>query len=78
MQGRLLPSEYNDGISQPRSSSVLGSPLPNPRAVSSSILESVEEPDPRFNLILMQWGQLIDHDFAMTPMYKGRADSRVC
>ena len=46
------------------------SPLPNPRAVSSRILERLEELDPRYNLMVMQWGQFIDHDFAMTPQYK--------
>ena len=47
-----------------------GSPLPNPRAVSSRILERLEELDPRYNLMVMQWGQFIDHDFAMAPQYK--------
>ena len=70
--GRLLPPEYSDGISQPRAHSVSkGEPLPNPRAVSSTILERLEQLDPQYNLMVMQWGQFIDHDFAMVPQYRG-------
>ena len=54
-----------------------GSPLPNPRAVSTRILERLEELDPRYNLMVMQWGQFIDHDLAMTPQYKGPQDSLI-
>ena len=70
--GRLLPAEYQDGISQPRSYSVSRSPLPNPRAVSTTILERLESLDPQYNLMVMQWGQFIDHDFALVPQYRGR------
>ena len=68
---RLLPAEYHDGISQPRSYSVTRSPLPNPRAVSTTILERLESLDPQYNLMVMQWGQFIDHDFALVPQYRG-------
>jgi len=78
LQGRLLPAEYSDSISKPRSHSVSSSqPLPNPRTVSSRILERLEDLDPQYNLILMQWGQFIDHDFAMTPQYKGENNSKI-
>ena len=45
--------------------------------MSSRILERLEELDPRYNLMVMQWGQFIDHDFAMTPQYKGPDNSPI-
>jgi len=68
---RLLQSEYQDGISLPRSRSVRGSSLPNPRTVSQNIHTSQATPDPQFTMAMMQWGQFIDHDLALTPIPRG-------
>jgi len=68
---RLLPSEYEDGISSPRSSTSRNSPLPNPREVSLNIHTSQTSPDPQFTLALMQWGQFVDHDLARVPIPRG-------
>jgi len=71
--GRILPSEYNDRVSMPRSRSfILGQPLPNPRYVSEKLHERLDSPDREFSLMLMQWGQFIDHDMSLTPKYNGR------
>ena len=72
---RLVPSEYDDGISTPRSKSVRGSLLPNPRTVSTNIHTSETLPDPKYTLMLMQWGQLMDHDLTQTPMVRGHDNS---
>ena len=71
--GRILPSEYNDRVSMPRSRSfILGQPLPNPRYVSEKLHERLDSPDREFSLMLMQWGQFIDHDMSLTPKYNGK------
>ena len=72
---RLLQSEYQDGISSPRSRSVSGQPLPNPRSVSQLIHTPEATPDTAFTLTMMQWGQFIDHDLALTPIPRGFKDS---
>lgn len=63
---RLLPPEYDDGLSEPRKKSVTGSPLPSPRLVSQQLATQRNAPEPRYTLMLMQWGQFIDHDLTLT------------
>ncbi|XP_063859519.1 chorion peroxidase-like [Scylla paramamosain] len=64
---RILPPTYNDGLSAFRINGVDGSPLPNVRKISSSIMVDINEPDPAFTLSVMQWAQFMDHDFAHIP-----------
>jgi peroxidase len=68
---RLLPSEYDDRISKPRTTSVRGSKLPSPRLISQKVHYHVEKLDPKYTLMLMQWGQFIDHDLTHTPTLRG-------
>jgi len=68
---RFMPSEYDDGVSKPRSKSKRGSKLPNSRKVSSEIHTHEQIPDAKYTLMLMQWGQFIDHDLTHTPMTRG-------
>ena len=69
---RLLEPVYEDGIGQPRSRSISGdSSLPNPRTVSNIVHGSLKSPaDRRHTLALMQWGQFLDHDITLTPMFR--------
>lgn len=64
---RILPAKYDDGIRAVRQRSVTGTPLPNPRTISRSVLTDNDKPHPQFTLSVMQWGQIIDHDLAHTP-----------
>ncbi|CAL4122234.1 unnamed protein product, partial [Meganyctiphanes norvegica] len=64
---RLLPPKYEDGIRDPRITSVTGRPLPLVRRLSNSILIDNNQPDPRFTLSVMQWAQFMDHDLTLTP-----------
>ena len=65
---RLLAPAYDDGLMSPRSRSVLGSPLPSPRLVSVNIHNDVSAPHVRYSLMMMQWGQFVDHDITHTPV----------
>jgi len=74
---RLIPAQYEDGISSPRGAlQMSGSKLvpqpfapPNPsaRVVSTTILLDKEVNDTVHSLMLMQWGQFIDHDLSFMP-----------
>ncbi|KAF7389163.1 hypothetical protein HZH66_010300 [Vespula vulgaris] len=72
---RLLPPVYEDGVSKPRSRSVTGVPLPNPRVVSTVIHPDISNLHNRYTLMVMQFAQFLDHDLTMTPIHKGFAES---
>ena len=59
----------------PRSRSLSGNPLPSPRLVSVNIHNDVSAPHVRYSLMMMQWGQFVDHDITHTPVNRGFADS---
>ena len=65
---RLLAPAYDDGLMSPRSRSITGSPLPSPRLVSVNIHNDVSAPHVRYSLMMMQWGQFVDHDITHTPV----------
>lgn len=73
---RLLPARYADGISRPRVSTG-GSPLPSGRSVSQTLTtlrdRTGSSDDPRVTLMLMQWGQLVDHDVSLTTLSVSRS-----
>lgn len=72
---RLLPPAYEDGISKPKITSVTGTPLPNPRTISTVIHPDISNLHNRYTLMVMQYAQFIDHDLTMTPIHKGFAES---
>lgn len=72
---RLLPAVYEDGISLPRSTSVTGQQLPNPRTISSLIHPDISNLHTRYSLVTMQFAQFLDHDLTMTPIHKGFHES---
>ncbi|XP_058056825.1 uncharacterized protein LOC131208190 [Anopheles bellator] len=72
---RLLPPVYDDGISSPRTISVTGTALPNPRTVSSLIHPDISNLHTRYSLMVMQYAQFLDHDLTMTPIHKGFQES---
>ena len=59
--GRLLPPEYADGISEPRKAKD-GGELPNARLISLTIAPEASIENNKYSLMLMQFGQFIDHD----------------
>lgn len=72
---RLLPSAYEDGVSRPRVTASNGSPLPNPRVVSTLIHPDISNLHTRYSLMTMQFAQFLDHDLTMTPIHKGFHES---
>jgi peroxidase len=72
---RLLPSVYEDGVSRPRVTATNGSPLPNPRTVSTLIHPDISNLHTRYSLMTMQYAQFLDHDLTMTPIHKGFHES---
>lgn len=60
---RFLPPAYTDGISEPRKYSVAGNELPSGRLISSVIHPDVTNLHTRYALVMMQFGQMEDHDF---------------
>ncbi|XP_063600017.1 chorion peroxidase-like [Penaeus indicus] len=65
---RFLPAAYSDGISAPRQSSARGASLPSPRLVSAMVHRDEGFHDHAATLMLIAWGQLMDHDFTLTAM----------
>ncbi|XP_045123660.1 uncharacterized protein LOC123511596 isoform X2 [Portunus trituberculatus] len=74
-KSRLLRPSYEDGLSKPRVTSVTGKDLPSPRLISTNMHNDVSAPHVRYTLMVMQWGQFIDHDIIFTPINKGFQDS---
>ena len=65
---RFGPASYYDGVSLPRGG-LVSSTLPSARAVSVAVhqgLESVKEENVSISLMVMQFGQFLDHDLDLT------------
>lgn len=78
---RILPPDYEDGISELRKTGVTSRQLPNPRTVSLASIRWSERADSKASVMLMQWGQFIDHDLtlaATTPMLTPQGVSIDC
>jgi len=65
---RMLPAAYGDKISSPRTQSVTGIPLPSPRTVSSRVHIDASHLSNVHTMLLMQYGQFVDHDITLTPV----------
>ena len=64
-------------ISRPRfRSSESGKALPSPRLVSIVVHADVSHLHGRYTLMLMQYGQFLDHDITLTPINKVRLISK--
>ncbi|XP_022242090.1 chorion peroxidase-like [Limulus polyphemus] len=76
---RFLPPDYSDGVSKPRISRGR-TPLPSARHLSNALIQHQDRPHPRASVMLMQWGQFLDHDMthsAVTTGFNG-AKLRCC
>jgi hypothetical protein len=59
------------GFDTPRAKSVTGNPLPSPRKISVKIHDDKHNEDIHFSHLLMQFGQLLDHDITHSPLSRG-------
>lgn len=76
---RILPPDYEDGVSLPRGSvnnATTFSSLPSPRTLSTALISHEDHPNKEFTLLLMQWGQFLDHDLTHTPLNKGTLEEQ--
>ncbi|XP_052794376.1 peroxidase-like [Mya arenaria] len=76
---REIPAMYDDGINEPRQRDRLGNPLPSARLISN-IVHKVDGESPRNSnrtMMVMQWGQFIDHEFVGTPVMKGDGGTNI-
>ncbi|XP_048237467.1 peroxidase-like [Haliotis rufescens] len=77
---RFMEPRYGDGIASPRTMSTDGvSELPSARLVSTTIHEASTPAtlSDNFTLMLMTWGQFLDHDVTLTPVQLGAYGSGV-
>jgi len=69
---RILLPDYADGVSAPRMS-ISGSSLPSARFVSTRLTRDLDNPDQRSSLLVMSFGQFVDHDLTHSPILKNGA-----
>ena len=64
---RFMDNAYSDSVSLPRGG-FIPSTLPSPRKISSVLHRVMEPPkDPVATVMVMQFGQFLDHDIDLTP-----------
>ena len=73
---RLLPAQYEDGISKPIGASqqlrgdFFGPPWPSARHLSEQIVSSAKADSKQLTHMHMQWGQFLDHDIDLLGMFE--------
>lgn len=65
------------GVNLPRSKAADGSPLPSARQVSITFTQDIDSPSENYTMLLMQWGQFLDHDMTHTPISRGQMGSGI-
>ncbi|XP_033126797.1 lactoperoxidase-like [Anneissia japonica] len=63
---RFLPPDYADDVNDPREAPS-NRKLPNPRLVSSTVVEEEDNFAKKFTTLVMHFGQFLDHDIGHSP-----------
>ncbi|XP_064095412.1 peroxidase-like [Macrobrachium nipponense] len=71
---RAMPPDYGDGVSSLRIA-YDGGQLPSAREISSKIHVNKPAESQSYTILLMAWGQFIDHDITATALAKGNNGS---
>ncbi|XP_069702687.1 salivary peroxidase/catechol oxidase-like isoform X3 [Periplaneta americana] len=69
---RVLPPKYGDGVNSPRVAANREE-LPSARVVSTQFATEADIPYDNYTLLVMQWGQFLDHDLTHTPISRGQS-----
>ncbi|XP_067658014.1 chorion peroxidase-like [Haliotis asinina] len=75
---RFVDPAYDDGTFVPRLRGVDGSPLPSPRTVSVAVHPDTDSSSDDNTVMVMQWGQFLDHDLTGTPLHAGDVQTKCC
>ncbi|XP_048253018.1 peroxidasin-like [Haliotis rufescens] len=75
---RWLEPVYVDATGNPRALATDGSDLPNPRSISNHVHFELSFLSVRNSVMLMQWGQFIDHDITGTPVVTDNGSDIEC
>ncbi|XP_071090838.1 thyroid peroxidase-like [Haliotis cracherodii] len=75
---RWLEPEYADAMGNPRALATDGSDLPNPRSISNHVHFELSFLSIKHSVMLMQWGQFIDHDITGTPVVTDNGNDIEC
>jgi len=73
---RFLNPDYADGISAPRASARNNQPLPSARLISSYVHPDSGFHDHAVTIMLVAWGQFMDHDITLTAETKDKATGK--
>ncbi|KAK7080273.1 hypothetical protein SK128_017771, partial [Halocaridina rubra] len=73
---RAMPPHYEDGVMSLRQAKD-GGDLPSPRVVSNTVHTSTPAESRSYTILLMSWGQFIDHDITATALAKGKNGSSI-
>lgn len=76
---RFIPSLYEDGLDQPRSTDINGDPLPGARTISFKVHTDSDATTQMNDLshFSMEFGQFISHDIQMNALSKGLYNSNL-
>ncbi|XP_014241240.1 peroxidase-like [Cimex lectularius] len=74
---RILPPKYADGVNLPRTLGSDGVLLPSARLLSTRFAQDADRSSDNYTMMVMQWGQFLDHDLAHTPISRGEGGSGI-